>query len=372
MSAPTVNLQTTGSNPKTASGEQLEQTVNDGFLKIHQDSVIHVLTGVGGTENDITANTVASYQNVIDASFTFIALATNTSQMVRISLNGSTNRTIFKSNGQSPSVGDIIDGRSYVIRRYGADYRIVGTVPSDHVNDVIDEIASQIATFENQVKGDIYEAVKAQSIFAITSEIKKVLKSAASFWIKPGIAADGEISQFTSGGIWASEFSTVGSGANPTMAADGITFNAGKYLRSIETDGVNGEPYGKIMVFIDFTTPTVPSGTTILCRMSATAACEHRIDLISGLDGDKFKVRLLGPGSAGVDLPVYMGINERLRFVASIDYRSGIISLIDEDGKSHTEDFAVSDPPDLFTTTEIRIGQGVTGTIHNIYVLAEE
>lgn len=309
------------------------------------DAAVQEVSAVAGTGDAITGTVNPLY---FDKATTFIfrLVANNTVAVPTLQLNGGTARIVRRGDGTPLLPDDLKLGRLIALRRVGAEFFLQSGVDSELP--------------DSSKKG----------VFAVVDDGADVVADAAQLLFTPSLSAVADVDTIKAGGSWKVSFVEIGSGAKVTYGPDGLGFAAGVYLRGLLASGYGDGGFGRATILMDLTVTVAPVGNVTLIQL-ATGDVEFKVSLIGALDGDKYKFRVQGPDVSLIDSINYFKVGDRVTFVFSVDYQGGTLTAIDDDGRAVTVSFPVSDPVDLLDVTDIRIGQGFTGQIHNLNTIAE-
>jgi hypothetical protein len=323
--------------------------------------------GVGGTENAITGT--LSDATVVDGlRCQFVPVTTNTGA-VTLALNGGAARQVRDADGAVLVGGELVAGRIYLLAYVVNVWRLVSCAMPPNDAAWLKDRANHTG---EQPISTVSGLGRTLDQLAIRAAIQRV-DAAAQFVLPAPDLALGDISaDFTAAGAWGLPVDVVAqAGPSVSVHADGLRFfPAGDFLRGLDVGTVPYGPYKRIAVSLDLTVHGPVSGTTIIFRWDTASDKRLTISTTGFLPDGLFLVRLNGPGNTVLDSPVYYNFGERVRIVATLDFETGEMAMVEPDG---TETTVLTPPPSTFPDpTEIRIGQNMDATIHQIALFAEE
>lgn len=178
----------------------------------------------------------------------------------------------------------------------------------------------------------------------------------AQIYVDDGSAPAGTMTSLTTEGTVPLTFSMVGSGSDPTMGADGISFpGGGRYFR---WTGAAGVPYDGALFMAEVTRTGPPSGGAHQFLSLDIDATERAVFRSTGTI---FQVN--GPGNLTANGAQLTPYGDRQITVMEVDYRNGVIRILSSDGWIEEVLTPTATPLNL---NRIDIGNGVVGTIHRM------
>ena len=175
--------------------------------------------------------------------------------------------------------------------------------------------------------------------------------------------SDSDVTGVTADGALGLSFSQIGTGANITRDASGLTFAGGKYLRWDDTGG----DYDGALILFDATVNGTPAATATFVNLENDTASRQMIRLTTG-----HVVQVLGPNSAAQNIYSYGADGQRGTVGFIVDPEQNALTGTDKQAIIGTDGYLSGDPGNSPGTdiglNRIDIGTAAPITLHRLVV----